>query len=254
MNDIAPTLRALGLLESEVKVYLTTLERGPSTVIDIASATRLSRPATYTAIEALAERGLMSTVVAGKKRLYAAEHPDRLLQYAKRKQAEFNARLADLERGVPELALRVGGERPIVKSFEGKEGILAIIEDVRATRPKTMEEIANIDAMRAVLPLDDLKPMREDLKRFGTTVRGLYVGTNVRPERFTDARILPTEFARFTGDVFIYGSKVALVTFSGTFHSVIIEDAAISGTLRTLFEVAWAKAKKEFERSENWVL
>jgi len=251
MKDAAPILRSLGFLESEVKVYLAALERGPSTVIDLAGATRLSRPATYTAIDTLAERGLMSTVVTGKKRLFTAEHPDRLLAYAQRKEAEVRERVADLTRVAQELAFRMGGERPVVKAFEGKEGIQAIIEDVRATQPKTMEEIANIDALRAVVSVEDLAPMREELKRIGCRIRGLYTGERVRPTAITtDARMLPERFAKFRGNISIYGKdKIALVTFAGKFHSVIIEDAILAETLRVLFEIAWECAQ-EFDRKE----
>jgi sugar-specific transcriptional regulator TrmB len=169
MRDVAPILRSLGLLESEVKVYLAALECGPSTVIDLAKATRLSRPATYAAIAALGERGIMSTVTAGKRRLFAAEHPDRLLHYARTREAELHGQVEDLSRALPELALRIGGARPVVKSFEGKEGIQAIIEDIARTRPKTMEEITDVDAMRTVVDPEELKPMREELVRIGRT-------------------------------------------------------------------------------------
>lgn len=244
MHDITPTLRSLGLLESEVKVYLAALEGGPSTVIDLASATRLSRPATYTAIETLTERGLMSTVQAGKKRLFSAEHPDRLLQYAKRRESELAERVADLERALPDLALRVGGEKPIVKSFEGKEGIQAIIEDIREARPQRIDEITNVDAMRTVLAQGELQPIRLELERIGTRVRGLYAGSNLRPSPNTDARVLPERLRRFKGNISVSGKRIAIITFTGKLHSIMIESEDLADTLRTLFDLAWETAKE----------
>lgn len=244
MRDISPILKSLDFLESETKVYLAALELGPSTVIEIAKHTRLSRPATYTAIAALADRGLMSTVTRGKRKLFAAEHPDRLLHYAKRKEEELKARVGDLARAVPELALRIGGEKPVVKAFEGKEGILAIVEDYRLTRPKEICEIADVDAMRTVLSSEELAPMREELRRIGTRVRGLLAGNAVQKSSIgADARLLPDGLWNFHGDMTIYGNKVALVTFTGTLHSVVIENADVAKTMQTLFEVAWVAAK-----------
>lgn len=243
MRDIAPTLKALGILDSEVKVYLAALELGPSTVIEIAKSTRLSRPATYTAIAALQDRGLMSTVQKGKRRLFASEHPDRLLQYAKRKEHELVERISDLERTLPELALRVGGEKPVVKSFEGTEGVHAIIDDFRQSHPPHIEEIANIDAMLAVVSREDLAPLRRELANISAKVRGLYVGSNMRPSAHVEARVLPEPYRHFHGNVSIYVNKVALVTFTGKLHSVIIENEAIAQTMRTLFEIAWISAK-----------
>lgn len=242
MVDVAPLLRTLGFLESEIKVYLAALEHGPSTVIDLAGATRLSRPATYAAIEGLAARGLMSAVVVGRKRLSVAEHPDRLVQYAQRRASELGNLVSDLERALPELQLRVGGEKPIVKAFEGKEGIRAIMEDIRQTRPKAIEEIADLDAMRAVLSVDDLAPLRQELRKVGARIRGLYAGRDARADE-ADGRVLPESLRGFRGNVSIYGDKIALVTFAGKLHSVIVEDAALAATLRALFEVAWGQAE-----------
>ncbi|MDO8462682.1 MAG: helix-turn-helix domain-containing protein [bacterium] len=244
MQNITPILKSLGLLESEVKVYLAALELGASTVIEIAKSTRLSRPATYTAIGTLGERGLMSTVQQGKRKLFAAEHPDRLLHYAKRKEQELHEQVADLGRSLPELALRVGGEKPVVKSFVGKEGLHAIAEDYSAVRPREILEMTNIDAMLAVLTRDDLAPMRNALKHMGTRVRGLYHGAHVQQSSLPQSptRILPEQYASFRGHVGIYGDHVALATFTGKLHSVIIENAEVANTIRALFEMAWMHA------------
>lgn len=244
MRDVTPILRSLGLLESEIKVYLGALERGPSTVLDLAKETRLSRPATYAAIDSLTERGLMGTLQMGKKRLFAAEHPDRLLHYAQQRESELHGHVADLARAISELALRIGGERPVVKAFEGKEGIQAIIEDMKRTRPQTMDEIANIDAMRTVVSKEDLAPMREEFIRARTKIRGLYSGSDVRVVDGAEGRLIPPPLAAFRGDIAIYANKIALVTFAGKFHSVIIEDAILADTLRVLFAVAWIGAKE----------
>jgi HTH-type transcriptional regulator, sugar sensing transcriptional regulator len=241
MIDIAPILKSLGMLDSEVRVYLATLELGPSTVLDIAKHTKLSRPATYTAIDALTARGLMSAVQRAKKRLFAAEHPDRLLAYAKRQEHELEAKVADLARAIPDLALRVGGEKPIVKSYEGKGGLQAIIEDMRSTHPERLDEITNVDAMRSVLSDEDLAPLRKEYDRIRTNIRGLYAGS-ARPSA-ADARLLPPELASFKGTIEIYDNKVAFVTFGGNIHSVIIENSDIAETMRALFGLAWEAGK-----------
>ncbi|MDO8425085.1 MAG: helix-turn-helix domain-containing protein [bacterium] len=246
MKDIAPILKSLGLLESEVKVYLAALELGPSTVIEIAKSTRLSRPATYTAIGTLSERGLMSTVTRGKRKLFAAEHPERLLHYAQRKEQELSERVADLGRLLPELTLRVGGEKPVVKSFDGKEGIHALVEDIRSVRPKEILEMTNVDAMFAVIASEDLAPLRRELQSIGSRVRGLYRGERIAPPSVpgSEKRILPDAFGDFQGHLAIYSHHVAFAAFTGKMHAVIIENGEVVNTLRVLFELAWAKAQE----------
>lgn len=239
MKDIAPILKSLGLLDSEVKTYLSALENGPGTVLDLAKNTKLSRQAIYVAIESLTGRGLMSSALRGKKRFYASEHPRKLLAYAKRRDAEMHDRVQDLERMLPELELATGGERPTVRVYEGKEGVRAIIADMQESRPKQTVEIADLKAMYSILTPEDLKPMRMELKRNNAKVHGIYAGDpsgkTVEGERY----FLPESMGDFRSDITVYGDKVALVTFEGKMYSVLVESAALAKTMKTLFDLAF---------------
>jgi predicted transcriptional regulator len=250
MKDISLILKPLGLLDSEVKTYLAALENGAGTVVELAKRTRLSRQATYVAIGSLTDRGLMSSVLQGKKRTYAAEHPDTLLAYAKRHEADLATRIKDLARAIPELALQAGGERPVVRVLEGKEGLRAYMADVSAERPKRIDEITDIDAMRKTLELEDLRPVRTTLGRVGSHVRALYThaGATSPTQPNAERYQLPKELAGFKADVTIYGDKVALVTFEGKMYTVMIENRALAAVLRTLFELAFREAKRSLDR------
>lgn len=238
MIAVTPILKSLGLLESEIQTYLAALERGPSTVVELAKATRLSRQATYGAIESLTKRSLMTSVVSGKKKLFAAEHPEKLLAYARRRETEMRDRVRDLERLLPQLELQVGGEKPIVKVYEGKEGVFAIIDEIKRARPKEMLEITDLDAMYAILSAKDLLPLRNELKQLGITVHGLYTGTPSQPVVKVDRHTLPSEQSGFKSNVAVYGDTVALITFTGKMVSIIIESKPLAQTLRILFDRA----------------
>jgi len=238
MKDLSPILKSLGFLDSEIRTYLAALELGPSTVIDIAKKTALSRQATYLAIEALEKRGLISSVLSGKKNLFASEPPEKLLAYAKRHSAEMHARVGELEAALPELALRIGGEKPVVRVFEGKEGIRAILEDIAATKSKDAVEITDLDAMYSVLSPDDLKNMRDTLVKVGAVVRGIYSGSPRIDPLMTERHMLPKDMSGFRSNIGIYGNKLMMVTFDGKMHSLIIESPTLTKTMRVLFELA----------------
>lgn len=245
MRDISPILQSLGLLDSEIKTYLAGLELGPSTAVDLAKTTKLSRQATYTAMDSLMHRGLMSSVTRGKKRLYAAESPDKLLAYARRRESEMKTRIRDLEQAVPELKLQVGGQRPAVRMFEGKEGLRAIIEDMRSTKAKRSVELTDLEAMYSVLSPEDLKTMREELKRHGTKVRGIYAGQAGPKTLEVDRVFLDDKDGGFRSNIGIYGDHIALVTFEGKMYSVIIESEPLTKAMRLLFELAFKGADRD---------
>ncbi len=242
MKDITPILKSLGLLDSEVKTYLAAMENGPGTVLDLAKQTKLSRQAVYVAIDMLTERGLMTSALRGKKRYYAAEHPDKLLDYAKRRNQEMREKVEDLERIVPELELQIGGERPVVRVFEGKEGLRAVMADMRNTKTKESLEIADLEAVYKALTKEDLAAMRDSVKKGGTKVRGFYAGNAQENTNTVDRVFLPKEAGGFKSHIGTYGDdKIALVTFEGKMHSVIIESKPLAKAMRTLFETAFKR-------------
>jgi sugar-specific transcriptional regulator TrmB len=244
MKDITPILRSLGLTESEVSTYLTALEKGPSTVLDLAKAAGLSRQAVYVAIDALGERGLMSSTLVGKRSLYSADAPEQLLAYAKRHEQDLRRRTEELERLLPELKLQVGGEKPVVRVYEGKEGIRASLADVQRTKPKEAYEIADLDAVRAVMPAEEVEPVRRELKKIGTKVYGIYSGKMSDTELKVDRLALPKELGGFNANITVYEDKVAMITLENKLYSILIESASLANAIRTLFKLAMKNAEK----------
>lgn len=237
MQHISSILHSLGFVESETKTYVASLEHGPGTVIDLTKRTNLSRQATYVAIETLTSRGLMSSLMKGKKKYYVSEDPDKLLSYAERKQQEMKEKISDLGRIVPELKLKAHGERPVVKMFEGKEGIKAILEEIEASKPKHMMAISDLDAMRQILSPEDTQPFKDAIRKLNTKLDYLISG-EPSVTSVSNHLTLPAEYSHFNSEIMVVDKKIALVTFEGKMNSVIIESAALAKTLSILFEIA----------------
>jgi sugar-specific transcriptional regulator TrmB len=245
MKDIKPILKSLGLLESEVNTYMAAFKNGASTVIELSKQTGLSRQATYSAIESLASRGLMASFLRGKKNLYTAEHPDRLLTYASRRQDEIHELVADLKRSLPELELQMAGERPKVRAFEGHEGVIAIFDDVARSKPKEIHEISDSEAFEKTISDEDLAFGRNQLIKSGTFVNGIYTEKAESYKIKGDRIFLSKKDTGFNADVLIYGNKTALISLKGKQHSVIVESKEIADAMRLLFKLALEKGQKQ---------
>ncbi len=239
MRDVTPVLKAIGFADSETKTYLAALESGPRTVIDLTKLTELSRQAVYLAIESLTRRGLMTSMLRGKKKFFAAEPPDTLLAYARRKEDELKSNLLKLEQAIPELTLAAHGEKPTVKVYEGKEGILAMMEELKHTTSHEIHEIADLDTLYKVLPYEDLKPYKEQAAKKGFKLYALYAGGPVLTS-IQDSQIfkLPSAMSNFKAGFAIYATGSALISFEGKTHCVLIESKAIADTLRILIKLA----------------
>ncbi len=238
-------LKTLGFSDSEAKIYLLTLEMGPSTVQDIARKAGVSRVTTYAAIESLSERGLVSSVQKGKKKLFAAESPERLVSFVHSRVKQMESTLHDVESLIGDLKLLQRGEKPVVKLFEGKEGLKAIQDDILQTNPRVIFEMSNHDALYSLFSKDDFAPYRKELEKrhIHSEGIGIYSHPLVSRPDVKVQQVSEKEFP-FFGNVTIYDDKVALTTFHGKNISVLIENAVIGQTLKALFRLASEGAKK----------
>ncbi|MEK7649239.1 MAG: helix-turn-helix domain-containing protein [Patescibacteria group bacterium] len=243
-NDIYAILKGLGFVGSEVKTYLASLEHGPATVIELTKMTKLSRQATYVVIDSLTARGLMSSLIKGKKRYYVSEDPEKLLAYSRRHDLEMEERLRDLERVMPELKLKQSGDRPVVKLYEGKEGIFTILEDLITSKPKVFYEITDLDSIKNILRSEDLIEQRRRMKKAGISGKGIISGET--EGEIVDAQrcFLPKDDAGFKADILVYNNKVAFLSCVGKLPLVVIESEVIAQTMRILFNHAFKELGK----------
>lgn len=245
MKDISKILHSLGLNDSEIKTYLAALKQGASTVVELTKHTRLSRQAIYLAIESMTERALMSSVMSGKKRLFTAEPPYKLLAYAKRKETEMREEIADLEKSLPEMELQLGGERPVVRMYEGKEGIRAFLEEVKKTKPKFIYEVADADAVRKAMSSDDLAPYRKEVSKHNARIKGIYTGTVAPiPSVKVDRVVLNEPGMFFSANINVFGDRVGFVSLEGKPYTVILENRSIAKTMEHLIDLAYEEAKR----------
>jgi len=248
MTDLPALLESLNFTESERKTYLLSLERGPSTVLEIADQTGFTRQAIYLAIENLKQRGLMSSLMRGRKQFFIAEHPDKLLAYAERHARDWSDRVSQLKKAIPEIVLHMGGEKPVVHYYEGVDGMKAIIDDLAHAMPSEVLELADLDAMFARISPEDLLPVKQALTKIRTRIQAIYSGLpaarTVQGERYA----LPESMKGFKSDVIVYGDKIAMATFEGKMHSVIIENSNLAQALRHLFKLAIGKLEADNKR------
>ena len=232
MPHPAHILSALGFTESEIKTYFALIDHGSLTASDLAKQSGLSRQTVYEATDALALRALVTNVEHDGKKFFRAEHPEKLLSYAKRRE------------------MQMSGERPVVKTYQGKEGVRAIMEDTIPMLPETIYEITDVDSMFKVLSLEDVRPMRQTANKKVKKLFGI-IGTRdiattheewrSRPQNpLTVHRVyIPPEESDFNSHVEIIGNTVTFVTFTGRMDSVTITHPAIAKIMRLLFKYAF---------------
>jgi sugar-specific transcriptional regulator TrmB len=129
-------LQDLGLSDKEATLYVTMLGMDNASVLDLSKKTKINRTTIYLVLGSLMKKGLASEVQIDKKVHYQAESPERLETYVERQKIvleEQSKRVKDL---IPQLKSveRESGERPVVKYFEGRDGVLSSMQDFFDTK------------------------------------------------------------------------------------------------------------------------
>lgn len=123
-HDDLPILTTLGLLPTEARVYLGLLELGPETILRLSGHTAIKRSTVYSAVSSLVEKGLVNIQAKGRKRLFAAENPERL-------ETLLESRRNDFRQVLPRLSAQFHQTREsesFIKHHHGISGIKTVYE------------------------------------------------------------------------------------------------------------------------------
>ncbi len=244
--------REAGLSKNETKVYLANLELGPAPVQNVARKAGLSRVATYTIIDALIKKGLVSWFAKGKRRYSSVENPDKLLYLIKQKERKLSEERAKVRKSLPELKTyyRLAGKGPEVRFYEGVEGLKAIYEDTLNTKEDLLV-YSDIAATEKLIPdrkfWDDYVKKRVKLgikaKGIGPRSPEAEAVAGKNREELRKTRFLPKDESFGPTELYIYGDKIAMLSFEREIVGVVIENKELSETQRRIYMRLWNSIK-----------
>jgi len=241
-------LQQLGLNEKEAKVYLASLELGQSTVQEIAKKAGINRPTTYFIIEGLMKRGLMSSFHKGKKQYFVAADPNRFYAILDKSKKDIDEKKRILEKVLPQLeSLNPGNkDRPVVRYYEGKEGLMTITEEFLKYAPEDTQMIYSVDKVKEILSKEDREELRSKRVGKGIKTEVIYTYKDGFLENTADGKRLKIPFDKFpiNCDIAIYGDKIRIASLDKRLVGIIIEDKNIADTMRSIFRLAFEAAEK----------
>lgn len=245
-EQLEKDLQQIGLSEKEAKVYLASLELGPSTAQTIAAKATVNRPTTYVMIESLIKRGLMSSFQKGKKRFFSASSPRQMGYIIQQEKNELKRKEQIIEDISKQLSSVIDpkSSMPTVQVFEGIAGIQAAQSDILQTAANELFELTSMDESRQILPLiyeNDIR--RKILDKY--KIKSLYsskLGSTEVKHKNVDSRML-SDKQKVACDVIIYGTKVLLISYDGSASCVLLNGQKIATTFKTLFLSLWENAK-----------
>ncbi|MCR9105343.1 MAG: TrmB family transcriptional regulator [Gammaproteobacteria bacterium] len=239
------SLGQLGLDQRQVRIYRALHKLGPSSIRDVASEAGVNRGSTYETLKDLVGMGLVSYLPKGKRRVFQAEDPERLLMLGESKQQALAQAMEDLRKDIiPTLRQSRTAFTPgNVRFYEGDDGVELVLRDIldsTAKDPNKCYSVISTKTLREHLYRPFPNFTRTRVQR-GIKVRVLAVGEGGDDAELAERKWLPASAGADASYIAIYPPKVAMITLAeGNYPVVVIIDSsAIASTQQLLFNTLW---------------
>ena len=250
-QNLAEKLKKVGLSDKEASVYTALLLSGGAYPSKVAEITKLNK-----ILESLSIRGLVTELEKKNKLFYQVENPRNVERYAQSQITRAKRQLEQTHTLLPTLeGLFAHAEnKPVVRFFEGQEGLLRVYEDhVNVGKSYEMLAFSNTADLMQFLTEEFRVKYIKQKEKTGITTRAILPDQDVDinynetiyakfPKKiWPKLKHVPRKMFPYKSDVTIYGeNKVSIINFGEPqFAGTIIEDKVIHNMMKMVFELSW---------------
>jgi len=235
-------LKEYGLKEKHARVYIACLELGSGSVLKIAKKAALPRSTTEVILNALQDKGFVSSFRKRKAKYFSTEDPKKIIAGAKAK-AEL------LERALPEFRELYARSNviPTVRFYQGREGMRKVFDEIRAeahTEAKELLAFSSVDDIFALLGKDFYDFVRERVRlKLPSRVilresEKAWERVRLAPQELRQVRLVSIAYEHH-GLIYIWGNKVAMMALKHEWSVLIIESEELAKSQKMFFEALW---------------
>ncbi len=249
--DIRDKLADLGITGRKAEVYLTLLQMGSGSVLELAALSGVKRPTVYDLLEDLMAEGLVAESYVGKRKVFAAKNPESLATAQER-------RLNAAQQLLPELTalFNLGKRKPRVCYYEGLDGLRKVSDDLLKIQSK---EYFYFSSAKDILAKFGEEYLRNFVKRRvelgiwsnairvsdGEVENADYLGGS---EKFLRRlRLMPQPISEEVVSLYVYDNKVAIISALTENYALTIESMELARLIKGIWQSVWPMARKPDE-------
>ena len=240
-NSIAGLIE-IGLTEKEALLYRAALKCGPATAQVLALESGIKRATTYSCIDSLIQKGLLHIEIAGVRKLFIAEAPERLATLLEQKKQILTKILPDL---VQEY-LHTSPSSNEVKVYHGVSGIKLVYDGILNT-VQSGDDYFVISDEEKWLALDPayFDGFRRKRALFGLRTQLILkesphsrLSLEQQGGQLTEIKLLP-QGIELSVNMIILKNKSVLVQIVEPYLAIQIENPNVASMNKALFGVLW---------------
>jgi len=234
----------IGLSEKEALVYVALLPVESSSVIELSKSTGINRTTLYPILEDLISKKLASEVKHDKKVSFRAEPPERIETFISNRKSQLEEQEKVLEDIIPQIRgfSREAGEKPIVKLYEGRDGILRSIEEHYEVADNETEEylIYPRGAIKGLFSPKEQEQAKKMRLRRHVHMNSIFTSDSEYPsdETSTRHRISAEEYPGVKCEIGVYADRTRIHIISENMSAIDIKSKDFAETMKVLFKLA----------------
>lgn len=245
MKKFTSQLEHLGLSHQEASTYIALLNMGKGTILDIAKRTGISRSTLYSIIDSLIEKQFISESVQGKRKIFVAEHPERIQHVFKEHLRQFNSLLPEL------ISLaNVSTKKPNIEYLEGIAGVKQAFLDCTESESRKIIAFVGIDHLlsrsRALESFwyGEFRKRKEKNEIFSQLILpDTKEGKAFKAkdaENFRESRFVPESTYNFPAEILVYDNTVVFFSYNTKEEFALkVTSEPIAETVKMVFKMTW---------------
>lgn len=247
---IIKQLIEFGLSDKEARIYLALIGLEIATVTQIAESSNINRSSAYVVLESLKKKGLVSMSEDKKVQNYVAISPDMLLLEAQNraKNAEhMKDKISEIVPGLKALH-KDTKQKPTVKVFEGKQGLISAFEESLNNKEKIMRVSSSVEKIFKILP-DYFPDFIQRRIKMGIKMYGIHPDDETVKNiiktmpKFDEPILIPSKKYKSSADISIYDNKISYMSPEEEL-AIIIESKEMTDVMKSIFDLAFEEAKR----------
>ncbi len=235
MKELKEKLTKAGLTGNESKVYLELLKHEELAANELAKKLSIDRTLTYTILNHLIEKGLVSYIIKQNKKFFKAEKPENLLNPIKKKEFFVKDLISELNKIQKETITPYE-----IKIFEGKEGLRTLMHLV--LKHKHFFSFGGTGRV-----YDQLYEMQAIVKQLNkkSFYGKMIIQYKYKEHPVTKIKVVETKFSKTKSEATttIFGNYVSIHILTEKPLIILIKNKDIAESYKNHFEELWKHAK-----------
>jgi len=239
------SLQKFGLKNKEIKIYLTLLNFGPSSVRKISQESKINRGTSYDILKKLIEMGLVSYYEKKSHQYFTPEDPAKIISILEEKEKNIIKTKKEVLKTIPDLQSLYSkiSQKPFVKYYEGYSGTKEILKDVLRTTTKLENKeyfVYSAESIRKYL-YKTFKSFSEERIKKNIKVKVIALGKGGELRGKDERKWLDNADENAPNYTIIYGDKIAFISIGQNDEplGIIIKDKATSQMQKIIFGYLW---------------